>query len=180
MRIKARMLLPRPDLTEDGQEIDPREELARKLIEYKRFKEVLDDLALMEEERQKMNPRGNSKTELKSLAAKALVDIELESLTLYSLFKSFENVMKQFDTRKNRPKHVVYKYDYTIEQQREYIIQKLKIKGKNTFQDIFTGLNDRLHCIITFLSLLELINSQFLKISNGMSINNFVIEPIEL
>jgi segregation and condensation protein A len=180
MRIKARMLLPRPDLTEDGQEIDPREELALKLLEYKRFKGVLDDLALMEEERQKMNPRGNSKSELKSLAAKALVDIELESLTLYSLFKSFENVMKQFDTRKNRPKHVVYKYDYTIEQQREYIIQKIKIKGKNTFQDIFTGLHDRLHCIITFLSLLELINSQFLKISNGMSINNFVIEPIEL
>lgn len=179
MRIKARMLLPRPELSEDGLEIDPRVELAQKLLEYKRFKDVLDDLANMEEERQKMNARGNSKQELKSLAAKALVDIELESLTLFSLFKSFENVMKQFDTRKNRPKHVVYKYNYTIEQQREYIIEKVKARGATSFEDIFTGLDDRIHCIITFLSLLELINAQFIRISNGMSINNFIIEPVK-
>ncbi|MEZ4897247.1 MAG: segregation/condensation protein A [Saprospiraceae bacterium] len=44
MRIKARMLIPRKPLNEEGQEIDPRQELVERLLEYKRYKSVLDDL----------------------------------------------------------------------------------------------------------------------------------------
>jgi len=56
MRIKARMLLPRPELDEDGQEIDPREEIARKLLEYKRFKDIIGDLSSLEVERMQLEP----------------------------------------------------------------------------------------------------------------------------
>ena len=94
MRIKAKMLLPRPELDEDGHEIDPRQELAQKLLEYKRFKDVLDDFRVLEDERKQITRRGNSRKELRTIAEKALVDVELESLTLFKLLKSFQTVMR--------------------------------------------------------------------------------------
>ena len=48
MRIKSRMLLPRPELDEEGNEIDPREELVRHLLEYKRYRSVISELMSME------------------------------------------------------------------------------------------------------------------------------------
>ena len=50
MRIKAKMLIPRKELDELGNEIDPREELSRRLLEYKRYKEILDEMKQMEKE----------------------------------------------------------------------------------------------------------------------------------
>lgn len=51
MKIKSRMLLPRPELNEKGEEIDPREELIRNLLEYKKYKSVIEDLAQLEANR---------------------------------------------------------------------------------------------------------------------------------
>ena len=45
MRIKAKMLIPRKEIDEEGNEIDPREELARKLLEYKQYKEIIDEFS---------------------------------------------------------------------------------------------------------------------------------------
>ncbi len=179
MRIKAKLLIPRPELNDEGEEVDPREELARKLIEYKRFKDILSNMADMEEARTHLSPRGNNKKELKTIANKALVDVELESLTLFKLFKSFENVMRQMEIRNKKPRHLVYRYNYTLEEQKEYIIDRIRTKSQSSFEDIFTSLRDRLHCIITFLSLLELINAQEISIRAGININSFVIVPAE-
>jgi len=51
MKIKSRMLLPRPELNEQGEEIDPREELIRNLLEYKKYKSVVEELSVLELER---------------------------------------------------------------------------------------------------------------------------------
>lgn len=59
MRIKAKMLLPRPQLDEEGNEIDPREELVRHLLEYKKYKSVIKELSEMEEGRLEREKRGN-------------------------------------------------------------------------------------------------------------------------
>src|ERR1700709_124017 len=59
MRIKAKMLLPRKELDEQGNEIDPRQELVNKVLEYKRFQEAASRLAEMEEQRMKWVRRGN-------------------------------------------------------------------------------------------------------------------------
>ena len=48
MKIKSRMLIPRPELNESGEEIDPREELIRNLLEYKKYKSVVEELASLE------------------------------------------------------------------------------------------------------------------------------------
>jgi segregation and condensation protein A len=176
MRIKAKMLLPRPDLDEEGQEIDPRDEIARKLLEYKRFKDILDDLSSLEVERMQLEPRGNVTKEIRSIANKALVDVELESLTMFKLLKNFESVMNRKKIRDTKPKHLVYRYNYTLEEQKVYVLDKVSIKGDTSFEDIFEGLVDRMHCIITFLSVLELINAEELYITTGVNINTFVLK----
>ena len=66
-RIKAKMLLPRKPLDEEGNEIDPREELVQRLLEYKRYKSVLEDLRKLEEDRSFRNLRGNVSRELRKL-----------------------------------------------------------------------------------------------------------------
>lgn len=176
MRIKAKMLLPRPELDEDGQEIDPRNELAQKLLEYKRFKDVLDDFRVLEDERKQITPRGNTKKELRSIAEKALVDVELESLTLYKLLKSFQTVMRNMEIRNTKPRHIVFKYDYTVEEQKDYILTKISVKAKTSFESVFGELRDRMHAIITFLSLLEMINMAEIKITPGDQANQFWLE----
>src|SRR5918995_1359842 len=64
MRIKAKMLLPRKDLDAQGNEIDPRQELIDKLLEYKRYKEAAVHMADMEAMRMLMVKRGNIQKEL--------------------------------------------------------------------------------------------------------------------
>lgn len=178
MRIKAKMLIPRKEIDEDGNEIDPREELVERLLEYKRYKSVLDEIANLELERSLKFDRGGVASELKSLANKALVDIELESLTMFKLLKAFQSVMERYENRSNIVKHEIVKYDYDVEGQSAYILDRIKLSEKSTFIDIFKPLENRIHAIVTFLALLDLLNSQAIAITQGIGANNFWISPM--
>jgi segregation and condensation protein A len=173
MRIKAKMLIPRKQVDEEGNEIDPREELVSRLLEYKRYKSVLEDMRQLEEDRSAREGRGNVTSELKDIAVKALVDSELEHLTLFKLLRVFERLMKQFEVDRNRPVHRIYTYSYTVETQRDYILSKLKSGEKADFAHIFAALDDRVHAIVTFLALLEMLNRQEIRLIQGEGINNF-------
>lgn len=178
MRIKAKMLIPRKELDEQGNEIDPREELTQRLLEYKKYKDILDEMRNMEASRSTKFNRGNVSTELRMIASKALVDVELESLTLYKLLTTFQRLMEAHEMRGSQTIHRIVKYNYTIEDQQSYILRKLK-KGKQTdFKSIFKGLENRIHAIVTFLSLLELLNMQRVAVTQGEGINNFWISPM--
>ena len=174
MRIKSRMLIPRKEVDEEGNEIDPRDELVLRLLEYKKYKSVLDDLRTMEEEQGSRVSRGNTRKELRALAEKALVDIELESLSLYKLLKAFERVMDDFADRKNVV-HTIARYDYSIQDQSTYILKLAKPGHQTYFDEIFKPLQDRVHAIVTFLALLEMINEQRIKIISGEGTNNLWI-----
>lgn len=173
-RIKAKMLIPRKPLDEEGNEIDPRDELVQRLLEYKRYKSVLDEMREMEKQRGLQNERGNVSRELKQIATKALVDAELESLTLFKLLKTFERVMQRFeDNSKKMTVHQVVDYPYTIQGQQEYIFSTLKKGEKIAFARLFNHLDNRMHAIVTFLGLLELLNLDRLKMIIGEGMNNF-------
>jgi len=174
MRIKAKMLIPRKPVDEEGNEIDPREELVQRLLEYKRYKSVLDDMRAMEEKRSKQEDRGNISSELKVIANKALVDVELESLTLFKILKTFEKVMDRYEDENRKKKiHTVVDYNYTIQGQQIFILSKLKKGVKTGFVSIFGKCENRVHAIVTFLGLLELLNLDKLQIIQGEGINNF-------
>ena len=129
MRIKARMLIPRKEIDDAGNEIDPRQELTQRLLEYKRYKEILDEMQDLEDRRALQTPRGGSARELQMIANKALVDVELESLTLFKLLQTFKRLLDVQHKRDNKPVHKIFKYPYTIKSQQSFIVSKLK-KGK--------------------------------------------------
>lgn len=178
MRIKAKMLIPRKEVDADGNEIDPREELIQRLIEYKAYKEATDELRTKEESRSMAFPRGNIEVELQSLAEEALADAELESLTLYKLLQAFKRVMERYDYIQRHPVHTIVQYTFTIQEEQTNIINKLVLKPRLDFTDIFDITESRIHAIITFLALLEMINNQVVRILAGEGVNNFWIEPM--
>lgn len=175
-KIKAKMLLPRKPLDEEGNEIDPREELVQRLLEYKRYKSVLEEMRQMEEYRSKKRYRGNISKELKSIATKALVDVELESLTLFKLLRAFERVMQRFEDSHPTSVHRIVNFSYTIEDQQNYIFSQVKKGEKANFKTVFEACQDRIHAIVTFLAMLELLNLQMIKITVGEGVNNFWLE----
>src|ERR1700754_5176377 len=103
MRIKAKMLLPRKELDAEGNEIDPRQELVDKLLEYKRFKEASAKMAEMEAIRMLMVKRGNIQKELSVIGEEATEGTEIQNITVFKLMKSFERAMQKYSDRLNKP-----------------------------------------------------------------------------
>src|ERR1700709_52577 len=114
MRIKARLLLPRKEIDAQGNEIDPRQELIDKILEYKRFKEAAAKMAEMEALRMLMMKRGNLQKELIQVGENAADGTEIQTVTLFRLMKAFERVIKRMQERQNKPVHTVIRYNYTI------------------------------------------------------------------
>ncbi len=176
MRIKAKMLIPRKELDEAGNEIDPRQELIDKLLEYKRFKDVAEELKLLEAERQLQQKRGNITQDLIAVGEIMSEGTEIESITLFKLFQNYEKVLKRLDLRLHKPQHVVVKYNYTMDGQRSFIKNWLSKEKKLSFDSIFKDCEDRIHAIFNFLAILELSQQRFFKILLGEGRNNFILE----
>ena len=176
MRIKAKMLLPRKEVDALGNEIDPRQELVNKILEYKRYKEASLQMADMEAMRMLMVKRGNIQKELSEVGEEAGEGTEIQAITLFKLMKSFERVMQRLYDRNNKPQHVVYKYNYTMEESREYLLNTVKLEKNMSFEKLFDICTDRIHAIFLFLSLLELIQQKWMGILVGEGRNNFIVE----
>ena len=177
MRIKARMLLPRKELDAQGNEIDPRQELVDKILEYKRFKEASAKMAEMEAIRMLMVRRGNLSKEIASIGEESGEGTEIQTITLFKLMKTFEKVMKKVEQRNvMKPVHTVVKYAYTMEESRVYALEKVKKEKVMPFDKIFDICQDRIHAIFIFLSMLELIQMKYMTIMVGEGRNNFIIE----
>jgi segregation and condensation protein A len=178
MRVKAKMLLPRKDIDDTGNEVDPRNELVRQLLEYRRYKDVLDDIRLLEEERRKQFERGNVVSELKSISEMWTGESELHKLTLFRLLKSFERVTNRFEEQKNKPVHTVVAFAYSIEGQKKYLSGLINSDQNIPFQRIFEGCENRIHAVFTFLAILEMIQQKLIAIQPGLGINNFWINKV--
>ncbi len=176
MRIKAKMLLPRKEVDAQGNEIDPRQELVDKILEYKRFKEASMKMAEMEAIRMLMLKRGNIQKELHEIGEEAGEGTEIQSVSLFKLMKTFEKVMKRMNERNNKPQHVVFRYNYTMEESREYIVDFVQHERSMSFERIFDICENRIHAIFMFLSMLELVQQQYFNIIIGEGRNNFIVE----
>jgi segregation and condensation protein A len=176
MRIKARMLLPRKEVDEQGNEIDPRQELIDKILEYKRYKEAAAKMAEMEAIRMLMVGRGNLHKEISLIGEESGEGTEIQTITLFKLMKTFEKVMKKVEQRNNKPVHTVVHYNYTMEESREYALTTVQKEKVMSFEKIFDVCNDRIQAIFLFLSILELIQMKYMSIMVGEGRNNFIVE----
>ena len=153
MHIKSRMLLPRPEGIDEDYE-DPRTELVSRLLEYKQFKEVSQELDTLEDARRKLFPRRY----FKYIPSPEETSTEefLDDVSLFDLMVAFRKALD------NMPKvtyHEVRKIEVTIEEQSELILNELKNKNVLLFQDLVKDIKDKIILIVTFIALLELCKS---------------------
>ncbi len=94
----------------------------------------------------------------------------------HRLLQAFKRVMEKFEYQKLHPVHTIIQYTYSVQEEQTSITFKLSLKPRLDFIDVFSNCENRIHAIITFLALLEMINSQAVRIIAGDNINNFWIE----
>ncbi len=181
MRIKAKTLLPRKELDEQGEVIDPRAELVAKLIEYKKFKEVVGDLQKLADEREMMFIRGKTSDEVSSIYDSFETEMDLESINLYKLVKVFNKVLVKMENRQKSEnvEHRVVVYPYTIRNQKKILHTLASSNDELHFIEVFESCRERMEAIFRFLALLEMIQLGMLKFRLGIGFNNFWIEKGE-
>jgi segregation and condensation protein A len=180
MRIKAKMLLPRKEVDAQGNEIDPRQELVDKILEYKKYKEAAARMAELEAERMLLIRRGNIQKELSAIGEEASEGTEVQTITLFKLMKAFERVMQKYHDRFNRPIHTVVRYNYSMEQTKTDLISIAQSERTLAFEKVFEKVENRVHAIFIFLSMLELVQGKFLRLLTGEGRNNFIVEYNEV
>jgi segregation and condensation protein A len=156
MRIKAQLLLRKDDDTDE----DPRTELVRSLIEYKKMVEAARTFKELEDERRNVFTRVVPDQE-KSLREEPVID-----LSLYHLMKAFQEIVSQFEAAGVRE---IELEEYTIEEKIVAIIEALRQDRQVEFQELFAGSASRMELIVTLIGLLELIKHSQVKIAQESS-----------
>lgn len=175
MRIKAKMLLPRYDAGDDENQTDSKEDLIRKLIEYKKFKEICAELHPFEDERFKQEKRGNIRFDIEQADSVPLPGEELSEINLYKLMVVYGRVLKRYMNRSDEVTHTVVQYPYTIEQQKKAIGELLKINKMMDFKAIAGQSENKVHFVYNFLAVLEMLQQELIDIQVGLGYNNFRI-----
>ena len=155
MRIKAQMLLPRPEVEDDLEEVeDPRQELVYRLLDYKRFKKVANDLAEKEKTARDFHPRGNFKFEHASIQEE--ID-SISQVTLYDLISAFKKLSQR---REKVTFHRIQELTVNLEERIAFILDELERKTTTLFSSLFKETDDKMIWIVTFIAILELIRQK--------------------
>ncbi len=176
MRIKSRMLLPRFDQDGETEGADIQEELIRRLVEYKKFKEIAESMKVLEERRSKMEKRGSVTDDLRLATAQAAPGEELSSFDLYRLLLLYDKLINRQRIAGLTATHTVIQYPYSIELQKEKIAELLEINQKIGFAQLAAQSENKVHFVYNFLALLEMLQQQLLSIQIGLGFNNFWAE----
>lgn len=172
MRIKAQMLLPKPEVEEVDEIEDPRQELVYRLLEYKRFKDVALDLAEKEKEQKLTFPRGAYKFEHKALEPDFT---EISDVTLFDLVAAFRKVI---GTRTEIPIHRIQEINVSLEEQIRLILDIVREKRQVEFSDLFNKEDDKLVLIVTFIAILELVKQRHIVATQSTVFGSIMIEYV--
>jgi segregation and condensation protein A len=178
MRIKSKMLLPRIEVDEAGNEINSEQDLIARLIAYKQFKSAAEEMKVFEEERLKQDHRGNITYDLTLAAASSTHQDELLSLDLYKLLTVYHRTMQKYELRSEEVKHTVVQYPYTIEQQKHFIANLLDINKQIDFALVLKNSENKVHFVYNFLAILEMLQQQIVEITIGSGFNNFNVKAL--
>ena len=170
MRVKAKMMIPRPELDDEGVIIDPRTELMQQLIDYKRFRDAAEMLDSIAGERSHVVPR-QFEQDIKVLDGDKIGTL-LRDVTLYDLARVFKEAME------NRP--VMSQFELSrepikLEQQKEFLFKYFDGDGRLKFSTLLKNLKTRLEIIVTFLAILDLVREGTCTLEQ-----NDVFDDIEL
>lgn len=153
IRIKAKMLLPVQETDEEGEPVDPRRELVDRLLEYVRFKEGAQQLSEYHERRTEHFTRGLASGEARQFLDE--MDVRLD-VSVSDLVTALRRVLTRAS---EEPVHEVRRFEYTVEDQQEYVLAQLAIKPKHSFASLVKG-RSKPFIITTFLAVLELARAE--------------------
>ena len=150
MRIKSKMLLPRPDLDDLGEPIDPRTELVQQLIEYKKYKDIADNLSEKWEALSYQHERS---------VTQSIDDIEeeinyLKEISVFELAKHFKEVMDR------APEINPYEVDLNtldLSDKKQFILSSFDGRGILSFEHLLKSCKSKLEVVIAFIALLDLV-----------------------
>jgi segregation and condensation protein A len=154
MYIKSRELLPVDQQAvvegEDEGE-DPRWELIRQLVEYKKFKDAAAQLQVREAQQENIFPRLPGKLEFESTAPPPKPDV-----SIFDLLNAVNTVLKRFEQREGAAREI-YEDKWTVSEKIESILKINSARGAVRFSELFGSAASRGEVVCTFLALLELI-----------------------
>ena len=149
--IKSRSLLPADQQPpeEEAEEDDPRWELIRQLIEYKKFKEAAAQLHDRALEQENTFVRGGIST------SEGVRPLLLGEVGIFQLINAFQNVIKRVEAREELQQ--IFGENYTVSDKIETILARVSEGGALKFSELFAEMASRVEIVVTFLALLELI-----------------------
>lgn len=172
IQIKARMLMPRPEVDEDGEPIDPRKELVERLIEYVRYKEAAGAIAGRFEARQRLYTRGAASSEPERTVAPEEVAYRA---TIFDLISALGAALAR-TIETEAAAHAVGRETYAVEEQREWVLGRIRETGSASFLSLVAS-RSKTFVIVTFLAVLDLAQRQALRVVFGTRPEDFSLEP---
>jgi len=175
MEIKSAMLLPCPELDDqaDLDAGDPRAELIRQLLEYKKFKDAANLLGDSADRRKERFTRPDSC--IAALNPQTQPELDLDQISIWTLLEAFDSIM-QATGRLARFDHI--KDDTPIDLYQIEILHRLQTEGPMMLENIFQDRSNRLVLVGLFLALLELIRSQLIWIEQPEPLGPIYIRPL--
>jgi len=173
MQIKARMLLPK-EIDTKGEEIDPRAGLVAALLEYKRYKEMSEELSLNESNQRKLNYRGNFSADVKDNPED--LNTLLKNITIYDLMRAFKKALSE---RPAEVFHQIQRINVSIDEQINFILNRVSGDRELSFIELVRSMNEKIRIIVTFIALLELIKMGQIGIRETFNFNDFLIYGID-
>jgi len=153
MRIKSKMLLPRPIIDDEGEIIDPRKELVDQLLEYTRFKDSATMLEMFSSKRSQVFPKGKA---VNVANAPEEFNIILKDISLYDIARAFKVAMDNMPVIRS---YELEREPIHLDEQKELILRSFDGDGRMRFSTLINQLDSKIAIIVTFLALLDLIRS---------------------
>ncbi len=169
MQIKVRMLLPKAPGEEE--EEDPRAELVRRLLEYKRYKEASAVLSSLEDESVKLFYRQTFAADPKTVSLEDQGE-SLKSVTMYNLIAAFKKVLDSVPTKVY---HDVELLNVTIDEQMSYIADVFRFKEESTFFALVSHMTDKIRIIVTVIALLEMAKNRIVGFRPTQYDDDFIV-----
>jgi segregation and condensation protein A len=170
IQIKAKMMLYKPD-EEIAEEEDPRYELVKRLLEYKRYKDASGELASYEEENRHIFSRNDFSGDYR-IDHSDDDDPSLQNLTLFNLMKAFKFAMD------HRPKEVIHnitRFNVSMEEQIDKILAECEQQEYVSFLNLISSMREKLRIVVTFIAILEMVKNGIIGIRIESSIRDFYI-----
>lgn len=168
IEIKSRLLLPK-EVDENNEEIDPREELVQRLIEYKKFKDIAEEFNVKQKSAGYSYYRGSDRELIKKIkkdVPKEISDI-LNGATGDMLFRAFKEVLRRQELKTDKIRsgfNSVQREEFTLEEKLEQLTNLISTKRRFSFFKIFSSASSKNEIVTTFLAMLQLIKEKKIKI----------------